>query len=81
MNRLENGQRIDEFLPNHDFRAAYEVCINAPAQMFYGCLLRSELSDVRERPSKHGSNRLLIKTSLHKNGRETPGKNIPSSDF
>jgi hypothetical protein len=37
---------IDEFLPNHDFRAAYEVCINAPAQVVYRCLRRSDFSDV-----------------------------------
>jgi hypothetical protein len=37
---------IDEFLPNHDFQAAYEVRINAPAQLVYGCLLRSDFSDV-----------------------------------
>jgi hypothetical protein len=43
---IRNGRPIDEFLPNHDFRAAYEVCIDAPAQVVYRCLLRSDFSDV-----------------------------------
>jgi hypothetical protein len=43
---IGNGERIDEVLPDHDFRAAYEVRINAPVQVVYGCLLHSDFSDV-----------------------------------
>ena len=43
---IGNGPRIDEVLPDHDFWAAYEVRINAPVQVVYGCLLRSDFSDV-----------------------------------
>ena len=43
---IGNGQRIDKVLPDHDFRAEYEVRINAPVQVVYGCLLRSDFSDV-----------------------------------
>jgi len=37
---------IDEFLPNHDFRAAYEIRINAPTSLVYPCLLQSDFSEV-----------------------------------
>jgi hypothetical protein len=43
---IGNGRRIDEFLPSHDFRAAYDVCINAPARVVYRCLLRADFNDV-----------------------------------
>jgi len=38
--------RIDEFLPNHDFSAAYEIRIDAPASAVYQCLLRSDFSEL-----------------------------------
>jgi len=36
--------RIDEFLPNYDFCAAYEIRVDAPASVVYQCLLRSDFS-------------------------------------
>src|SRR5205807_4052586 len=41
---IEGHPRIDEFLPNYDFSAAYEVRINAPAPVVYQCLLRSDFN-------------------------------------
>ena len=38
--------RIDEFLPNHDFSAAFETRINAPASVVYQSLLRSDFSEL-----------------------------------
>lgn len=38
--------RIDEFLPNHDFSARYEIRINAPASAVYQCLLRWDFSEL-----------------------------------
>jgi hypothetical protein len=37
---------MDEFLPNHDFSAAYEISINAPSSVVYECLLRSDFSEL-----------------------------------
>jgi hypothetical protein len=37
--------RIDEFLPNHDFTASYEIRINAPTSVVYQCLLHSDFSE------------------------------------
>ena|SRR6266849_5788711 len=42
---IEDRQRIDEFLPNHDFSAGYEIRINAPASMVYECLLSTDFSE------------------------------------
>jgi hypothetical protein len=36
--------RIDEFLPIHDVRACYEICINTPPSLVYQCLLRSDFN-------------------------------------
>ncbi len=33
---IEACPRIDEFLPNHDFSARYEIRITAPALLVYG---------------------------------------------
>jgi hypothetical protein len=38
--------RIDEFLPNHDFTASYEIRISAPTSVAYQCLLRSDFSEL-----------------------------------
>ena len=38
--------RIDQFLPHHDFRAAYEIPINAPRSRVYECLLHSDFSEL-----------------------------------
>src|ERR1700690_1009096 len=37
---------MDEFLPDHDFSAAYEISINDPTSAVYQCLLRSDFSKV-----------------------------------
>lgn len=42
----QDRSRIDEFLPNHDFSARYEIRINAPASVVYQCLLRSDFSEL-----------------------------------
>ena len=39
---IEDHPRIDEFLPTHDFVAAYEISINAPVSVVYECLLRRD---------------------------------------
>ena len=38
--------RIDEFVPNPDFRAAYQILIDAPRSVVYECLLHSDFSDL-----------------------------------
>jgi hypothetical protein len=38
--------RIDEFLPNHDFRAAYQISINAPRSVVYESLLHTDFSEL-----------------------------------
>lgn len=43
----EGSLLMDEFLPNHDFSAAYEISINAPTSVVYQCLLQSDFSKVR----------------------------------
>jgi hypothetical protein len=35
---------IDEFLPHHDFSAAYEICIHAPAAVVYERLLLTDFN-------------------------------------
>jgi len=42
----EARSRIDEFLPNCGFRAAYQIRINAPRSVVYECLLRSDFSEL-----------------------------------
>jgi len=37
---------IDAFLPKYDFRAAYQISINAPSSTVYECLLHSDFSDL-----------------------------------
>ena len=39
--------RIDEFLPNHDFSASYEIRINVPTSVVCECLLRSDFNELR----------------------------------
>lgn len=36
---------MDEFLPIHDFRAGYEIRINATRALVYQCLLRSDFNN------------------------------------
>lgn len=38
--------RIDEFLPNHDFRAAYQIRIHAARPVVYECLLHTDFSEL-----------------------------------
>jgi len=38
--------RIDAFLPNYDFRASYQIRINASRSVVYECLLHSDLSEL-----------------------------------
>ena len=38
--------RIDEFLPNHDFRAAYQIRVNAPRSAVYESLLHTDFSEL-----------------------------------
>ena len=42
----QDRSRINEFLPNHDFSARYEIRINAPASAVYQCLRRSDFSEL-----------------------------------
>lgn len=42
----EARSRIDAFLPNHDFRASYQIRINAPRSVVYECLLQSDFSEL-----------------------------------
>jgi hypothetical protein len=37
---------MDEFLPNHDFSAAYEISINAPASVVSECLLHLDFNEL-----------------------------------
>jgi hypothetical protein len=37
---------IDEFLPDYDFSAAYEIRVDSPVSLVYECLLRSDFSDL-----------------------------------
>ena len=41
----EARSRIDGFLPTSDFRATYEIRIDAPASVVYECLLRSDFRE------------------------------------
>jgi hypothetical protein len=43
---IEACPRIDEFLPNHDFSARYEIRITAPASVGYQSLLHSDFSQL-----------------------------------
>jgi hypothetical protein len=43
---IEACPRIDEFLPNHDFSARYEIRITAPASVVYQSLLHSDFSQL-----------------------------------
>jgi hypothetical protein len=43
---IENRQRIHEFLPTHDFCAAYEIRIDAPTLVVYQRLLVSDFNEV-----------------------------------
>ncbi|HXN22587.1 MAG TPA: hypothetical protein VOA41_07580 [Candidatus Dormibacteraeota bacterium] len=43
---IEDRPRIEEFLPNHDSRARYEIRIHAPTPVVYQCLLRSDFSEL-----------------------------------
>ena len=38
--------RIDEFLPNYDFRAAYQIRIHAPRSVVYESLLHTDFSEL-----------------------------------
>ncbi len=42
----EARSRTDAFLPNCDFRAAYQILINAPRSVVYECLLQSDFSEL-----------------------------------
>ncbi len=41
---LEGRSLLDQFLPDDDFSARYEIRINAPASAVYQCLLRSDFT-------------------------------------
>jgi len=43
---IEGRSLMDEFLPDYNVSAAYEISINAPSSDVYECLLRSEFSDL-----------------------------------
>jgi hypothetical protein len=43
---LDARSLMDEFLPHHDFKAAYELSIHAPSSVVYECLLRSDFNDL-----------------------------------
>jgi hypothetical protein len=42
---LQKRSLIDEFLPDYDFSATYEIGIQAPASVVYRCLLVSDFND------------------------------------
>jgi hypothetical protein len=42
---IENRPRIEEFLPDYDVSAKYEIRIKAPAPWVYQCLLRSDFRE------------------------------------
>jgi len=44
---LETRSLVDEFLPTHDFSAAYEIRISAPRHVVYRTLSRADFSRVR----------------------------------
>ena len=44
--RQETGSRIDEFMPDYDFSAAYEIRINAPRSVVYECVLRCDFNEL-----------------------------------
>jgi len=44
---LEAHTRIDEFLPDYDFRSACQIRVNATRPVVYECLLHSDLTDLR----------------------------------
>jgi len=43
----EPRSRMNEFLPDYDFHAAYETCVNAPASAVYRRLLVSDFYSAR----------------------------------
>src|SRR5438045_3354508 len=63
----EGHSRIDNFLPVHDFGAAYDIRINAPASIVYECLLRSDFNE-------HWIVRLLMTL---RTGKRTPRNRNP----
>jgi hypothetical protein len=40
----QDCSRIDDFLPTHDFSAAYAIRIDVPSTVVYQCLLRSDFN-------------------------------------
>ena len=47
MSRVSEARpRIDTFLPNYDFRASYQILINAPRAIVYESLLHSDFSEL-----------------------------------
>jgi hypothetical protein len=44
---IEARTRIDEFLPDYDFRAVYQIPINAARSVVYECLLQADFTDLR----------------------------------
>jgi hypothetical protein len=44
---LETHARIDEFLPDYDFRSVYQIRINAIRSVVYECLVESDFTDLR----------------------------------
>ena len=65
---LEARSLIDEFLPNHDFSAAYEIRIKAPTSVVYERLLVSDFNEVRMA-------RLLMTV---RSGKRLPRTRVPS---
>jgi hypothetical protein len=64
----QDRSRIDEFLPNHDFSARYEIRINAPASAVYQRLLRSDFSELR-----------LVRVLMTlRSGKRLPRNRVPS---
>ena len=43
---LEELSQIDDLLPRYDFRAAYQIRIDAPRPVVYECLLHSDFSEL-----------------------------------
>ncbi len=44
---LEARTRIDEFLPDYDFRSVYQIRIDTTREVVYDCLLHSDFTDLR----------------------------------
>lgn len=64
----EARSRIDKFLPRYNFRASYQIPINAPRSRVYECLLHTDFS-------QHWLTRLLMTL---RTGHRMPRQHMPA---